>query len=118
MREAAEELARKGGKPALILHSPLVRAAQTAAVAAEVLRPPRVEEFQPLRNELPPADLAEELRRRCLEVDEALAVGHQPQLGELVAHLSGKVAELRPGGLAALDLSDGAVRLLWSRNPS
>lgn len=119
VRQAALSLSQEGGRPSLILHSPLVRAVQTAAVAAEVLRPERgVEEFQPLRNELPPAALAEELKRRCRDIDEVLAVGHQPQLGELVALLSGRLAELRPGGLAALDLSDGAPRLLWSKNPS
>lgn len=119
VRGAAEHLASKGGAPLLILHSPLVRAVQTAAAAAEILKPPSgVEVFQPLRNELPAAQLAEELRRRCAAVPEALAIGHQPQLGELVAFLSGKVAELRPGGMAAIELDGGSSRLLWSRNPS
>lgn len=118
VKAAAEHLASKGGAPLLILHSPLVRAVQTAAAAAEVLKPASgVEVFQPLKNELAAPQLAEELKRRCSGVAEALAVGHQPQLGELVAFLSGKTAELRPGGLAALDLDGGTPRLLWSRNP-
>lgn len=115
--KAVRHLLEQGARPALILHSPLLRAVQTAQAAAKVLGPGApAEMFAPLKNELPPPELAAELRRRCEGVSEVLAVGHQPQLGELVAFLSGKLAELRPAGLAALELDDGGAKLLWWRN--
>jgi phosphohistidine phosphatase len=119
VKAAAEHLAAKGGTPLIILHSPLLRAAQTAAAAAAVLKPASgLEVFQPLKNELPAAELTAELKQRCSGFTEVLAVGHQPQLGELVAFLTGMLTELRPGGMAALDMSGASPRLLWSRNPS
>lgn len=115
--KAVRHLLEQGARPSLILHSPLVRAVQTAQAAAKVLGPGAPSEmFAPLKNELPPPELAAELRRRCADLSEVLAVGHQPQLGELVAFLSGRLAELRPAGLAALDLDDGGAKLLWWRN--
>lgn len=110
------ELSRQGAVPALILHSPLRRAVETAGLAAKLLNPAEgAELFLPLQNELGPPDLLEALRRRCEGLEEVLAVGHQPQLGELAAHLSGRICELRPGGLIALDLAP--ARLLWACNP-
>lgn len=112
----ASELARRGGTPSLILHSPLLRAVETAGLAAAALKPAQgAEVFGPLKNELPPDELLAALNQRCAGVAEVLAVGHQPQLGELAAHLCGRVSELRPGGMIALELSP--ARLLWACNP-
>lgn len=111
------ELLRKGGAPALILHSPLQRAVETAGLASKLLKPAQGSEFfMPLNNELPPPELLQALQRRCHGLEEVLAVGHQPQLGELAAELTGKVCALRPGGLIALDLAGS--RLLWACNPA
>ncbi|MBI5239970.1 MAG: phosphohistidine phosphatase SixA [Elusimicrobia bacterium] len=119
VRRAARLLAERGAHPDLILHSPLVRAAQTAKEAAAVLKPARgLEAFTPLANELPAEDLAGELRRRSQGLGEVLAVGHQPQLGELVAALSNAVFNLRPAGLVSLELKDsGPASFLWACNP-
>jgi phosphohistidine phosphatase SixA len=47
-----------------------------------------------------------------------MAVGHQPQLGELVALLSRAVFSLKPAGLVALELKDeGPASFLWACNP-
>ena len=60
------------------------------------------------------AELQKEIARAC----ELLAVGHQPQLGELAAYLSGKIFELQPGGIVALEIGDRApAKSLWSLNP-
>lgn len=116
VRRTIAELSNKGGMPTLILHSPLQRAVETAGIAATLLRPAQGPElFPPLKNELPPEDLLAALQLRCKEVSEVLAVGHQPQLGELAAHLTGKIFDLRPGGLIALELT--RARLLWTCNP-
>lgn len=109
------ELKRRGA-PELILHSPLLRASSSAALAQAVLAPSRgMELFPPLQNELPASELLEALKRRCRDVGEVLAVGHQPQLGELCAHLTGCLRELRPAGLIALELSP--ARFLWACSP-
>ena len=47
-----------------------------------------------------------------------MAVGHQPQLGEMLAFLTGEIVELRPGGVVALATDGkGKAGLLWSKNP-
>ncbi|HAM36619.1 MAG TPA: phosphohistidine phosphatase SixA [Elusimicrobia bacterium] len=115
----ARYLAEQGARPGVILHSPLLRAAQTAEVALSVLKPSQgLEAFAPLANELPAEDLAAELTRRGAGIAELLAVGHQPQLGELLAHLAKVPFSLRPGGVAALEIkAEGPASFLWARNP-
>lgn len=112
----AAELARREGKPALILHSPLRRAVQTAALAAEALRAGAPEAFAPLDNTLPPDQVLEHLEARGAKAAAVLAVGHQPQLGELAALLGKAVLDIRPGGVVALELG-ASPRVLWSLNP-
>lgn len=112
----AAELARREGRPALILHSPLKRAMQTAALAAQALKGTAPEPFAPLDNTLPPDQVLESLERRAAEAASVLAVGHQPQLGEVAALLARAVLEIRPGGLVALELG-AAPKLLWALNP-
>jgi phosphohistidine phosphatase len=118
-RRAARLLAERGAKPELILHSPLVRAVETAEEAAAVLKPARgLEAFAPLANALSAEDLGRELLRRGQGLGEVMAVGHQPQLGELVALLSRAVFSLKPAGLVALELKDeGPASFLWACNP-
>jgi len=119
VRKAARHLDERGARPVLILHSPLKRAAETAREAAAVLKPAQgLEAFTPLANELSCEDLAERLRQRCRDLSEVLAVGHQPQLGELVAVLSKALFHLKPAGLVALGLKDdGSASFLWAVNP-
>ena len=117
---SARYLVEKGARPALILHSPLRRAVETAQAAAAILKPREgVEAFPALANALPAEELLKALKDRLKDREEAVAVGHQPQLGELAALLTGQLYELRPGGLIALDADAAPMpRALWTRNPS
>ncbi len=112
----AAELARREGKPALILNSPLKRACQTASLAAEAMKAGAPEVFAPLDNTLPPDQTLAHLEERGAKADSVLAVGHQPQLGELSAMLAKTILEIRPGGVVALELGK-TPRVLWSLNP-
>ena len=116
-RRMAEELRRRGGKPALILHSPLTRAVQTAAEAAAVLAPKKgVETFEILDNTRPAEEVARAIEERGAAVEEVLAVGHQPQLGEIAALLGRSLFAINPAGIVALE-TDPETRALWSLNP-
>ena len=115
-RRMAEEILKRGGKPVLILHSPLTRAVQTARAVADALKPAGgVEMFDALDNSLPPEDVIEALRGRGGDAAEVLAIGHQPQIGEVAALLAGRPFEIRPAGLVALDLGASPARA-WSAN--
>lgn len=121
VRSAVQEILRRGGRPSLILHSPLRRAADTAREAAAILKPAEgTEMFPPLANELPGPLLWDRLRERCAKTSEVLAIGHQPQLGELAACLAGTSFAIKTAGLVALELEpgpNGSTMALWSRNP-
>jgi phosphohistidine phosphatase len=113
-RRMAEEVLARGGKPSLVLHSPLTRAIQTAQTAAAVLRT-EPQTFVPLDNTLAPETVLEQLLARAAGADDVLAVGHQPQIGEIAALLTGEIFEIRPAGLVAVAF-DPEPRLLWSAN--
>jgi len=119
VRMIVGDLLGKGGRPGLILHSPLRRAVETAGEARDRITPrPVTETFEPLSNELSPEELFPKLRERASVVEELMIVGHQPQLGELTAFLLNHTLTLMPAGLIALDVStDSAATLLWSCNP-
>lgn len=118
--KSAEELSKRAAKPARLLHSPLLRAVETARIAAQRLSPRLgAEVFLPLSNELPADKLYDALRAPLESADELLVVGHQPQLGELAMFLTGHLLDLRPSGLIALDLPDLDKRgeVLWTFHP-
>ena len=116
-RRMAAELARRGGTPGLILHSPLLRAEQTAAEAASVFGPGTAREaFAPLDNTRPADEVERELARRAASVDSVLAVGHQPQIGEIAALLGKALFEMRPATIVALELAP-VPRVLWTLSP-
>lgn len=113
-RAMALELARRGGKPALILHSPLLRAAETAKAAGEALKV-RPQALQALDNTLPPEEALAALDARADGAEDLLAVGHQPQIGEIAAYLTEAVLDVRPAGLIAVERGS-PPRLLWAVN--
>ena len=116
-RKMAAELARRGGKPALILHSPLTRAVMTAAEAGSVLKPASGSSvFAPLDNTRAAEEVAAELAKRGSSASEVLAIGHQPQIGEVAALLGRAIFEFRPATIVALEL-DPEPRLLWTLSP-
>jgi phosphohistidine phosphatase len=110
----AEEILKRGGRPTLVLHSPLLRAVQTAAAAALAVGNP-AEPFQFLDNTRAPDVVLAALEKRAAAGDELLAVGHQPQIGELAALLTDEVFEIRPAGVVAIEFAP-QPRLLWSLN--
>lgn len=116
-RWMANELARRGCAPALILHSPLLRAVQTAAEMATVLKPAGGREvFAALDNTRPADEVEAELAARAASVDEVLAVGHQPQIGEIISLLGKDTFEMRPATIVAIELSP-EPRVLWALSP-
>lgn len=116
-RASAAEILRRGGKPSLILHSPLLRAVQTAGEAAAVLLPAGgTAEFMPLDNTRPAEELAAELAARGAAVDEILAVGHQPQIGELAAILGRRLFEMSPATVVAIEVGP-SPKALWASSP-
>ncbi|HEX5506830.1 MAG TPA: phosphohistidine phosphatase SixA [Thermomicrobiales bacterium] len=124
-RQAAGALARLGVAVDLILASPLVRARQTAALAAETLRPPR----EPaVCAALAPGGRPEDALAALLAagpVGRALLVGHMPGLGLLAGWLAwGRddlAIPLRTAGLCRVDLpprpGPGAGELRWLLPP-
>lgn len=117
-RAMAAELLRRGGVPGLILHSPLLRAVQTAGEVAAILKPAKGSEpFVPLDNSRPAEEVERELAARGACVDEVLAIGHQPQIGEIAALLADEIFEFRPATIIALELSP-APRVLWAISPA
>jgi len=85
-RAVAQAALRAGETPRIILTSPLRRAQETAALAAEVLGCQRVKETVALLPDALPADIWREL---CAQpgVEAAMVVGHEPHLGLLVQYL-------------------------------
>jgi phosphohistidine phosphatase len=116
-RRMAAELTRRGGAPILILHSPLLRAVQTAAEMAKVLKPASgVEVFAALDNTRPAEEVERALAARAASVDEVLAVGHQPQVGEIAALLGKTLFEMRPAAIVAIEFYP-SIRILWASSP-
>lgn len=117
VRLMAREIVKRGGRPELLLHSPLTRALQTGAVAAEALQPAAgTFVFPSLDNTRPPEEVLGALEARASSIAEVLAVGHQPQMGELAALLTSAIYDIRPGGVVAVE-TGSSPRLLWTLNP-
>jgi phosphohistidine phosphatase len=119
-RIAGAALAELGVKPSHILSSPLVRARQTAQIAAEALKlPGNVEPLDELANGASTSSLLKALRPYA-SAGEILLVGHMPSLAEHVAALIGaKDVQAFPLGKASVacieleQLRAGAGQLRW-----
>ncbi|MBI3548370.1 MAG: histidine phosphatase family protein [Elusimicrobia bacterium] len=118
VRRMVRQLLEKGGSPSAVFTSPLTRAMETAAVAAEVLRlkdPPRV--YAPLSNQISGAELFLAFRKD-FKGAQALIVGHQPQVGDMISAVTAKRVDFKPAGIAAIDAKGASqAGLLWSINP-
>lgn len=123
-QRAAKGLERIAQRPHCLLTSPLARARQTAALLSECAGWP-----EPLQcAALAPGTAPESVLRalQCRPERLIAIVGHQPDLGELLAHslpgtLQPRAIELKKFG-AALVSFDGAVvrggaRLRWLLTP-
>jgi phosphohistidine phosphatase len=127
-RAAAEKMsssiAKIGPKPRLTITSPLTRAVQTAEIAAEKACRKNVVVASVLL--LPGADISELVAylKGCKDAKRVLMVGHEPQLGSLVATLLGREDEaisLKKGACVALELDpekdDKPAGFLWYLAP-
>jgi phosphohistidine phosphatase len=98
-----------------IFTSPWRRAAQTAAILSEVLMTGAHEELPELAGNRTVKELLDVLARR--NVGSVLLVGHQPLLGDAVAHLLGAGGkceiDLRKSGACAIQIDS-----LPSRKPA
>lgn len=105
-------LQSRGEVPERIYSSPLVRTRQTAEIVATLLGGVQVE----LRDELAPARdataFASELRRNGTRT--AMLVAHAPDVGDLVASLSGtSTGPFDPAMIVALDLLEGGASRIY-----
>jgi phosphohistidine phosphatase len=117
MEAAAKGLRALGLAPSAVLSSPLVRARQTAEIAARALGM-AVTEASSLAPGCDLDGLAEALRP-YRSADEALVVGHEPDFSTLIGLLIAKhgamaMIEMKKGACCRVDLSgkgDGANTL-------
>ncbi len=126
-RSAAEKtcsaVAKIGPKPRLTVTSPLTRAVQTAEIAAKMACRKNVVVASRLL--LPGADIDEliEYIKGCGDAGRVMLVGHEPQLGLLVATLLGRggdTVSLKKGACVTLELdpdADKPAALLWYLAP-
>ena len=105
----------------VVLTSPLLRAGQTADLLAEGLDPrPVIKQVDALA----PGGTVETLVAALGRAKRAriACVGHEPDLGQLAAHLVGasQPFEFKKGGVCRIDLerASGPGRLVWLATPS
>ncbi len=97
-RALGERLAAE--QPSAVLTSPLLRARETAAAIA---RAARLEAETDER--LAPGATVETLREAAAgHGDTVVAVGHQPDCGQIVLALTGREVAFPPGGIAEVEL--------------
>jgi phosphohistidine phosphatase len=119
------EVAREAGvSVSLILSSPLVRAVETAQLAAELLRyQGRVVQTDALVPESTPQKVWEEIRARKGD-NAVLLAGHEPLLSAVAAHLLGAPSlqvDFKKGALVRVDCErlsgepDGVLK--WMLTP-
>ena len=119
-RVAGAGLAALGAMPALILASPLLRAQQTAAIAARALNfSGAVATLDELSNDFATADLLRTLKPHRAAA-EILLVGHMPSLAGHVAALVGTESDedfaFGKGSVACVELTElrlGTGQLRW-----
>lgn len=119
LRKEASALNYLGVNFEQILCSPLVRTRQTADIFAEMLKSkPPVVTTDALTPAGSPAAVIQELGKYMRKASIAL-VGHEPNMGELAAHLIGAKVPLpfKKGAIARIDFSvfppKGKGELVW-----
>jgi phosphohistidine phosphatase len=116
---AVRGLARLEARPDRILSSPYVRALQTAEVAADALgHGGAIQTEDALRPVQDPQPLIARLSE--MDAETVLCVGHNPNLNELLAALTGRTGSftwLRKAGAACVTLDGGTGTLEWLLEP-
>ncbi|MGQ0602094.1 MAG: SixA phosphatase family protein [Anaerolineales bacterium] len=106
MKAAAAGLARRGVQPELILYSPLLRARQTAEIIAEALsRTGYLREHHLLEPGFNPKALRD-LVHEHPALSAVMFVGHAPDMGEVVTHLTGHAVKFKEGTVAHVKVKE------------
>ena len=105
-RLVMEGLLQLGVKPTLILSSPLLRAWETAEIAAKVMHYSRekIRRTDALLPEAEPSALTKELAR--LSAEQVLCTGHAPHMDEFIAFVTGNrrsFTALKKAGVACVE---------------
>jgi len=122
LRKSAQGLLAIGVSFDQIVTSPLVRTRQTAEVLAAVLKNVPIVASDALAPAGTPAEVIQEITKHVRRARVAL-VGHEPNLGELAAHLIGARAplEFKKGGMCRIDFDvlppKGTGALRWFVTP-
>ena len=123
-KKVSSSIARYSPKPRLTITSPLTRAVQTAEIAAEKACRKNVVVASGLL--LPGADISKLVAyiKGCGDARRVMLVGHEPQLGSLVAALLGRgdgAISLKKGACVTLKLNpetdDKPATFLWYLAP-
>jgi phosphohistidine phosphatase len=117
LRRVAEYLSAHAIGPAMILSSPLPRAAETAEIVADELGL-EVTAEPALAPGFDPEKLHGLLQQHAGH--DLMLVGHEPSLSQGVAALSGGQVKLAKAGLARVDLEDPNQphgQLIWLLSP-
>lgn len=111
-RETALRFRETGATPAFLFTSPCVRAVQTAEILAEAIRYEGTVIVAPQLSPGFAADGLNAILDECPGAPETALVGHEPDLGRLLALLlSLKTAyAMRKGAIAAVDVPDSGDR--------
>jgi phosphohistidine phosphatase len=110
MKREAEAIADLGLGLDLIVTSPLIRAKQTAQIVVDRLKMgDRFLEDERLGIDLD-ADRLREILEAHADASAIMVVGHEPSMSETIGTLIGDGRlELKKGGLAGVELQDGAM---------
>ena len=107
LRRVMKRAASAGVEPSLILSSPLVRAVQTAEIAAEALKySGKIVRVESLTPDSSPRDVWNEIRSRDGEAAILLA-GHEPLFSAATAYLLGatrSMVDFRKAALLRIDV--------------
>ncbi|HIJ96121.1 MAG TPA: protein phosphatase [Desulfuromonadales bacterium] len=123
-RKISLKIFKHGPKARLTVTSPLTRAVQTAEILAEKACRRNVIIASPLL--LPGADIAELVNhlKQYGDAKRVMLVGHEPQLGILIARLlglEGAIVPIKKGSCVALKLDQNSIEkpacFLWHLTP-
>jgi phosphohistidine phosphatase len=119
-RSAALGMKSMGAKPDLLITSPLVRAAQTAEIFAEVLgyAPAKIRATDSLMPAANPTEFIRELTK--IRAKEIACFGHAPHLDMLIAQMAGArgvFTQIKKAGAACLEQTGGKWELRWMLAP-
>ena len=112
VRDVAKFLARLKVRPDLIVTSPLPRAAQTAEIAADYLKP-KLRKDESLAPGFGMSELGTILKRHRAKA--LMLVGHEPDFTNIISGLTGASLKLSKAGVALLDVDPESQegKVLW-----